>query len=213
MGRYCSFRLRKRCRCKRRDWPNCAHGWHLNFKWQGRNYRLSLDKELGRHVDSKTAALEEGDKIWRAVREGTAPENAPITLAQLGATYFEKYISPKTGLSLGKNERYKWDLMMRTDIRRSNGVTIGLGALNVADVTRHDIQAFMDVQRRPKVVDVGLNKSGRRGGVQRRGGIVSTNRCLGRLRAFYNWAEGAGTGASVGASGRESVAGRGQPKT
>jgi integrase len=37
-------------------------------------------------------------------------------------------------------------------------------------------------------VVAGLNKSGRRGGVQRRGGIVSTNRCLGRLRAFYNWA-------------------------
>jgi integrase len=150
--------------------------------------RLSLDKELGRHVDSKTAALEEGERIWLAVREGKAAASAPVTLAQLGAIYFEKYVSPKTGAPLGKNERYKLDLMMRTDIRRSHGVNIGLGALNVADVTRHDIQAFIDVQRQPKVVEVGFNKSGRRGGVQRRGGVVSTNRCLGRLRAFYNWA-------------------------
>ena len=64
----------------------------------------------------------------------------------------------------GKNERYKWDLTMRTEIRRSNAVTIGLGALNAANVTRHDIQAFIDVQRQPKVVEVGLNKRGRRGG-------------------------------------------------
>jgi len=59
---------------------------------------------------------------------------------------------------------------MRTEIRRSNAVTIGLGALNAADVTRHDIQAFIDVQRQPKVVEVGLNKRGRRGGLQRRVG-------------------------------------------
>ena len=130
MGGYCSFGLRKRCRCKRRDWPKCAHGWHLNFKWQGHHHRLSLDKELGRHVDSKTVALEEGERIWLAVREGKAEASAPVTLAQLGTIYFEKYVSPKTGAPLGKNERYKLDLMMRTDIRRSNGVNIGLGALN-----------------------------------------------------------------------------------
>ena len=89
---------------------------------------------------------------------------------------------------MGKHERYKWDLIARTEIRRSNGAAVVLGSVNVADVTRHDIQAFIDVQRPAKVVDVGLNKSGRRGGLQKRGGIVSTNRCLGRLRAFYNWA-------------------------
>lgn len=185
---HCRFGLRKRCRCARRDWATCRHGWHLNFKWQGHNHRVSLDRELGRHVDSKTVALEEAEKIWTAVRDGKAAERAPVTLAQLGVIYFGQYVSFKTGHPLGKNERYKWDLMMRTNIRRSNGVTVGLGALNVAEVTRHDIQAFIDVQRQPTVVEVGVNTNGRRGGTQRRGGIVSTNRCLGRLRAFYNWA-------------------------
>ena len=47
--------LRKRCRCKRKDWPKCPHGWHLNYKPKGGSqYRLSLDREMGRHIDSKT---------------------------------------------------------------------------------------------------------------------------------------------------------------
>jgi hypothetical protein len=64
--------LRKRCRCKRKDWPKCSHSWHLNFKPRGGlPYRLSLDREVGRHIDSKSEALTEAERIRQAIRGGT----------------------------------------------------------------------------------------------------------------------------------------------
>ncbi len=37
--------LRKICRCPRRGWAKCAHPWHFNFRWDGRDYRFSLDRQ------------------------------------------------------------------------------------------------------------------------------------------------------------------------
>jgi len=49
--------LRKRCGCPRRNWAKCPHSWYLNFQPRGgAHHRLSLDAELGRHIESKTEA-------------------------------------------------------------------------------------------------------------------------------------------------------------
>ena len=58
-------------------------------------------------MDGKTEALKEVEKIYDAVRDGTfGPESAgPLTLGQLGERYFKKYVSPKSGRPLGRNER------------------------------------------------------------------------------------------------------------
>ena len=53
--------LRKRCGCPRTKWPKCAHGWHFNFSWKGVSHRLSLDRECGRHIESKTEAQAEAE--------------------------------------------------------------------------------------------------------------------------------------------------------
>ena len=63
--------LRKVCGCARRQWPKCSHTWHLNFRFKGTHYRLSLDRELDRHIAGKTAAASEAEKIRTAIREGT----------------------------------------------------------------------------------------------------------------------------------------------
>jgi hypothetical protein len=55
--------LRKICGCRRTNWPKCAHGWHFSFYHKRRAYRFSLDKEVGHHVDSKSAAEAEADRI------------------------------------------------------------------------------------------------------------------------------------------------------
>ena len=56
--------LRKLCRCSRRQWSKCGHVWHFNFSpVGGPSYRLSLDRELGRHIDSKTEAAREAARI------------------------------------------------------------------------------------------------------------------------------------------------------
>ena len=103
--RHRNFGLIKRCRCKRTDWPRCSHGWHFSFKTKGGpRWRLSLDVELGRHVESKTEAYAEADRMRTAIRNGTFRKPSEpacpvpsVTIEQLGESYFSTYTNPKTG--------------------------------------------------------------------------------------------------------------------
>ena len=60
--------LRKLCRCARRNWAKCSHAWYFNFAWQGKGYRFSLDRHVGRHIDSKSEAEALADSIRVAIR-------------------------------------------------------------------------------------------------------------------------------------------------
>lgn len=192
MTRHRNDGLRKVCGCARRAWAKCAHPWHFNFKWKGTPYRFSLDRQLGQKVKSKTEARTEADRLRSLIRDGKfaagaeTPSAGITTLEQLGLEYFKTYISPKTRRPISRNERYRWDMMMRTEVVRANGVTVKLGDLEARVVTRHDVEAFAVVQRATRTETFADSKG--RAHAWRRGGVVSTNRCLGRLRAFYNWA-------------------------
>ena len=70
MSKRRNYGLRKRCRCHRTKWPKCPHGWHFNFSWKGVSHRLSLDRECGRHIDSKTEAETEADRLRGKIRNG-----------------------------------------------------------------------------------------------------------------------------------------------
>ncbi len=187
--------LRKRCRCPRKAWPKCPHSWQLTYKPKGGpHYQLSLDRELGRHIKDKTEAIEEAERIRLAIREGrfrpardgAASPDAPVTLEQLGRTYFSEYISPKTGETLSSDERARWDLIMSTEIERPNGARGRFGNLAVVAITRHDIDAFRKAHLQPRSVEI-TDRKGRTYKV-RRGGKAGVRGCLGRLRAFYGWA-------------------------
>ena len=185
--------VRKICGCRPGNWPRCAHPWHINFKHGGHHYRLSLDKELGRHVEGKTEARAEAERIRGDIRGGrfhtqgaAQSPDAATTIEQLGHVYFAKYVSPKTGKPLLRNEQYRWDLVMRTSVRRINGAGVRFGDLVVTAITRHDVEAFGDAHRTPREETFADAKGRTHAG--KRGGLVSVNRCLGRLRAFYNWA-------------------------
>jgi integrase len=52
------------------NWPKCPHPWHVNFKFKGKHHRLSLDKEFGRHIESKTDAKAEAERIRAEIRSG-----------------------------------------------------------------------------------------------------------------------------------------------
>jgi hypothetical protein len=58
-----------------------TRGW-LNFKWRGTHHRISLDRELGRHVDSRTAAEREATKIRAAILAGAFRAPAAPTASQ-----------------------------------------------------------------------------------------------------------------------------------
>jgi integrase len=87
--------LRKVCDCPRRAWAKCAHPWHVNYKVRGGpSYRFSLDAELGRHIQGKTEAANEAEKIRTAIREGTFRRRAEVSstpsTAPLETTTFRK---------------------------------------------------------------------------------------------------------------------------
>src|SRR5579864_863845 len=91
--------LRKICGCRRTNWPKCQHAWHFYFYHRGRNYRCSLDREVGRQITSKAEAEAAADRMRTSIRNGGLPtkqisaDPAP-TLEQLGGIYFEKHRSP-----------------------------------------------------------------------------------------------------------------------
>src|SRR3989442_8643260 len=167
------FGLTKRCRCPRRAWTNgCPRSWHYKFKWKGRRYRAALDDVLHHHVSGKSEALREVEKIYDSVRDGTFGREsaATLTLRQLG----------ETGRALGRNERYRWNVMIETKVHGRP-----LGDYVVADLKKHHVETFVDANRVERVVKI----TDARGHTYAatRGGAVSTNRCLCRLKAFFNW--------------------------
>jgi integrase len=167
----------------------------MNYKVKGgRHYRLSLDRYLKRHIATKDEAQREARQIMAAIDAGTFRGDAsvsdtldaPLTVERLGLAYFTEATNRRTGDALSRNERYRWDLVMRTVIERPSGVRVRFGELPVAQITRHDVAALQQTlrgERRETCTDA----KGRTYDVKR-GGKVSANRCLGRLRSFFSWA-------------------------
>jgi len=147
--------VRKLCDCARTNWPKCSHPWHFNYKPRGgQAYRFSFDAEVGKHIEKKTDAEKLANDIRSAINDGTfvraadrrrhaalATPSDVLTVAQLGETYFKTYRNRKTAKPLSKNERYRWDLILRTEIDRPNG-RMKFGEVDVRAVTRHDVEAF-----------------------------------------------------------------------
>ena len=177
MKRHHNHGLRKICGCPRRLWPKCDHGWHLNFWLNGTGYRFSLDRHAGHHLTSKTEALAEADVIRAAVRAGTfgqvATRPETLTLQELGLLYFDRYMKLHRKASV-KEEQYRMNRLCRTVVPGPNGASLPFGSWSAASVTAGDLDAYRDIV---------LSTSR---GI--RGGIVSVNRCLGLLRAMFNWA-------------------------
>ena len=89
--------LRKLCSCARRSWSKCHHPWHFNFKAPGgASYRLSLDKHVGHHIESKRQAEEIAADLRKEMRAGTFGQASPMkemTLRQLADLYLERYVA------------------------------------------------------------------------------------------------------------------------
>ncbi len=97
MVRHRNGGLRKICRCQRRVWARCRHGWHFNYHWQGRSYRFSLDRYVGRPISSKTEAEELAGDLRRMIRNGTfdiagpSPPITPVVAADVAPTDFRAF--------------------------------------------------------------------------------------------------------------------------
>ena len=172
MARHRNHGLRKLCGCSRRNWPKCPHSWHFSFKHEGIHHRFSLDRHLGEHVDSKTAAETAATDIKADIRAGRFGQPAArdeMTLRQLADTYLERYVAverPDTAPDFRSGLR----VICGTPLPCPTGAAVPFGALRLADIVTDTIERYRQARR-----ETGT-------------GVGGTNRSLSRLRALYNWA-------------------------
>ena len=164
--------LRKLCTCPRRKWPKCHHPWHFNFRWAGQSYRFSLDKQLGRHVATKSDAKTESEKLRAAIREGTFQDDGPVldglTVGQLFDQYFERYIMVKRP-NAARDENKHIRQILQVVLPLPTRGTRPFGEWVVSDVTTDTIERFREVRKATG------------------GGAVAINRNLQLVRACFNW--------------------------
>ena len=167
MTRHRNRGLRKRCGCPHTKWPKCPHGWHFNFSWKGASYRLSLDRECGRHIDSKTEAETEADRLRGEIRDGVfgTPVVRALSFRQFADVWRERQGSR---LANPHYDRYR--------LKRINGFTlpatsppVTFGDKPLDAITTDDIEAFRDARK----------AAGR--------SAVTVNHDLKLLRKMFNW--------------------------
>src|SRR5688500_13411262 len=91
--------VRKICRCPQAKQTKCKHPWHFAYQHEGKHYRFSLNRFLGKPDLSKTEAQEAAENIRIEIREcklGTAEstvapvERAPALTFEQFAEYWKK---------------------------------------------------------------------------------------------------------------------------
>ena len=165
--------LRKRCGCPRAKWPKCSHGWHFNFRWKGVNHRLSLDRECSRHIQTKTEAQQEADRLRLAIREGRYGDSSRLaSLDNLTFADFAKVWEERRGRELANAYDNKHRLKKVCAFRLPGETTFGQKPL--ASVTTDDIEAYRDYRKAQ-----GLS-------------AVTVNHDLRLLRKMFNWGLGKG---------------------
>lgn len=175
MKRHHNGGVRKVCGCARRGWAKCPHPWHFSFKWAGTHHRFSLDKQLGRHIESKSEAEDEAGELRKQIKAGKFGQPAAredLTLRQLADTYVERYVLLKHAATEGAF-RLALNTICRQEVPRPGGGAAPLGEWRVADIVTDTVMRFAELRRAA-------------------GASVGVNRLLGSLRAMYNWAREAG---------------------
>ena len=165
--------VRKVCRCPKRKQPKCHHPWHFNYRWRGEDHRLSLDRHLGRRIETRTDAKAEAEKLRSAIRAGEFSAGVAVltqlTLGQLLDHYFTRDVKkrrPKTA----EADAGPIALIKKTAIASPTSTSRPLGEWAVSDVTTDTIERFREVR------------------LEAGGGAVAVNRNLALLRAAFNWA-------------------------
>ena len=170
--------LEKICGCKRQNWSECRHAWHFAFMWQGKKYRFSLDKHLGRRIDSKTKADAEAENLRNKIRKGEFGQPAPnaeMTVRQLADVYLERYVANKYKRKDGKKtvREQAFESALRviceTPVALPTGGTLPFGRWRVVDVVPDSVERFREARYRAGT------------------GPTGTNRYLGQIRATWAW--------------------------
>lgn len=167
--------LRKLCTHPERGWAKCPCPWHFNFKWKNTHHRFSLDKHLGKHLDSKTDAEDAAATIKAAIRAGKF--GLPIAVSDLTMRQLaDQYLDRKVAVKNPKTKRafeYSFNTILQTKVPTVTGDPLPFGEWRVADVVTDTIERYREVRLQ-------------------RTGDVGVNRHLGTLRTMFKWAVLAG---------------------
>jgi integrase len=133
-------------------------------------YRLSLDAECGRHVSSKTEALEEADRIRAAIVAGTfrAQTPAPAAVPALTFRAFAEVWKERRGYQLVRPRDNEYRLAKIAAFILPGGETFADKPLS--QIRTDDIDAFRDARKA-----AGLS-------------ACTVNHDLKLLRKMFNWA-------------------------
>jgi integrase len=156
--------LRKICRCPRRVWAKCRHGWHFNWRWGGVDYRFSLDRQEGRHIDGKAEAEDVADRIRREVKDGSFGKSpAPASAArepEPTLTFSEFAETWKKGrgfqLANARDNAYRLGTICRFMLPGTTPPTT-LGDTPVQAISVMDIEAFREARKAAKLSSVAIN--------------------------------------------------------
>ncbi len=182
----------KICGC--RDQVKCRHPWWFSVKRRGeKQFRKSLDVVLEKHIDSKTVAEEQAERLRVGMRDdtlpartrellGLAPSTKPqlalLTVRQLLEQYKDRQVART---ATAERQGYQIGIVNRTILPRIAGGPAALGDWLVADVTADTLERLREAR---VVRDVHTRTKG----TNRVGGEVAANRDLRLLRAAFNWA-------------------------
>ena len=171
MPRHRNHGLRKRCACPRTKWPKCPHGWHFNFRWKGVSHRLSLDRECGWHIGSKTEAQQEAERIRLAIREGRhADPSSPSTLDELTFTQFATVWEERRGRELANayDNKHRLQKICSFQLPGASPPTT-FGQKPLTSITTDDVETYRDHRKSQRL------------------SAVTVNHDLRLLRKMFNW--------------------------
>jgi len=180
--------------CSCRDQVKCRHPWWFSLKRPGQSQlRKSLDVVLEKHIDSKTVAEEEAERLRLGILDdtlqprtrellGLAPSVKPVlqalTMRQLLDTYHERHL---TATATHEKRAYEIGAIVRSVLPRPDKTMRAFGDWLVSDVTADTLERLREVtSTRRKYI------SAKR--VTALGGPVAANRNLRLVRAAFNWA-------------------------
>ena len=143
---------------------------HSNQR-KGVNYRLSLDRECGQHISTKTEAEQEVDRLRNAIRDGRfraavqPTENEPLTFRQFADIWQrrrgQEFVRPK-------ENHYRLDKICAFELP-GTCPPVRFGDKLLEAITTDDVEAFRDARKAK-----GLS-------------AVTINHDLKLLRKMFNW--------------------------
>lgn len=165
--------IRKICGCPRDRWTKCPHPWHFSLMRDGVHHRTSANKvaKLKRGASMTRSVAERHFTAWKAsIEKGDVQPKAKPAPARTVGNVLDEY------------ERD----FVRQPWRRPDATTDMMWLVNwwqaklkdrpLADVTAAEVRALIDARHTRTQVNGA------------KGGRVTSNRLLGRLRHVYNWA-------------------------